>query len=231
MESIIKSEKLHRSFLMGQIPLHVLKGIDLKIGRGEFVSIMGPSGSGKSTLMHIIGCLDRPSSGRIYIGGENVSKMDDNELAFIRGRKIGFVFQFYHLIPSLSVLRNIMLPMILNDLRFDDRKGRALEALRLVGLENRSDFMPNQLSGGERQRVAIARALVHEPEILLADEPTGNLDSKNGKEIMKLLKKLNEEKKITIVLITHDQNIASWAKRHIYVKDGKVEKDTGGKRI
>lgn len=228
MESAIRAEKLHKTFHLGKVPLHVLRGIRFEIKRGEFVSIMGPSGSGKSTLMHILGCLDRPSMGHVYIGGNKVSLMSDDELAFIRGRKIGFVFQFYHLIPSLSVLRNVMLPMILNDMRTTDREKKALEALQMVGLEKRKDFMPNQLSGGERQRVAIARALVNEPEIILADEPTGNLDSKNGKEVMKLLKDLNEKKKITIVLITHDSNIAAWSHRHIYLKDGKVKKDVKG---
>ncbi|MBI4177239.1 MAG: ABC transporter ATP-binding protein [Candidatus Aenigmarchaeota archaeon] len=226
-ESAIKTENLHKTFRLGNMLLRILRGISLEIKHGEFVSIMGPSGSGKSTLMHILGCLDRPSIGHVYIGGEKVSLMEDDELAFVRGRKIGFVFQFYHLIPSLSVLRNVMLPTILNGLQASGREKKALEALQMVGLEKRKDFMPNQLSGGERQRVAIARALVNEPEIILADEPTGNLDSKNGKEIIKLLKDLNEKKKITIVLITHDSNIAALARRHIYIKDGKIERDTG----
>ncbi|MBI4174419.1 MAG: ABC transporter ATP-binding protein [Candidatus Aenigmarchaeota archaeon] len=225
-ESAIRTENIHKTFHLGKVPLRILRGISLEVGRGELVSVMGPSGSGKSTLMHILGCLDRPSSGQVYIGGDKVSLMSDDELAFIRGRKIGFVFQFYHLVPSLSVMKNVTLPMVLNGIN-GGREKKGMELLKLVGLERRKDFMPNQLSGGERQRVAIARALVNEPEIILADEPTGNLDSKTGKGIMQLLTDLNKKKGITIVLITHDKNVAAWAKRHIYVKDGKIESDTG----
>ena len=225
LKTAIKTKDLHRTFYLDDVPVHVLKGINLQINKGEFVSIMGPSGSGKSTVMHIMGCLDRPSSGTLHVGDENTSDLNDDQLAFIRGKKIGFVFQFFFLIPSLSVLKNVMMPMILTG-SGNNRKEKAEKMLGFVGLKKRKDFMPSQLSGGERQRVAIARALVNDPEILLVDEPTGNLDSKTGKDIMDLLGQLNKKKDVTLVVITHDPKVAARATRHIYIQDGKIIKDS-----
>lgn len=223
MDELIRVEDLKKTYLMGDYALEVLKGIDLTVKKGDALSIMGPSGSGKSTLVQIMGCLDKPTSGKLYIDGVDVSTMTDKELAEIRGKKIGFVFQFFFLIPTLSAVQNVELPMIFNGFSADERHKRACELLELVGLGDRSEHKPSELSGGERQRVAIARALANDPKIIFADEPTGNLDSKSGQEIIDLLMKLNK-KGYTIIIVTHDVNIARHAKRIVHIKDGLVEK-------
>jgi len=220
---VIKVENLKKKYLLGNVELEVLRGIDLTVKRGDSLSIMGPSGSGKSTLLHIMGCLDKPTSGRLYIDGTDVSTMTDNELAEVRSKKIGFVFQFFFLIPTISAVENVELPMIFNGLSPEDRRKRSVELLELVGLGERAEHKPSELSGGERQRVAIARALANDPRIVFTDEPTGNLDSKSGEEIIKLLMKLNK-KGYTIVIVSHDINIARHAKKIVYIKDGLIEK-------
>ncbi|QLJ52711.1 MAG: ABC-type antimicrobial peptide transport system, ATPase component [Candidatus Fermentimicrarchaeum limneticum] len=223
MDDVIKVENLKKKYLLGNVELEVLRGIDLTVKRGDSLSIMGPSGSGKSTLLHIMGCLDKPTSGRLYIDGTDVSTMTDNELAEVRSKKIGFVFQFFFLIPTISAVENVELPMIFNGLPPEDRRKRSAELLELVGLGERAEHKPSELSGGERQRVAIARALANDPRIVFTDEPTGNLDSKSGEEIIKLLMKLNK-KGYTIVIVSHDINIARHAKKIVYIKDGLIEK-------
>jgi len=229
MDNIIDCEQLTKIYKMDGFESKVLSDVDLKIKKGEVMAIMGPSGSGKSTLLHIIGCLDKPTKGRLLIDGKDVSKMDDDELAKIRREKIGFVFQFFHLIPSLTALANIMLPMSFAGVDAVEQKKRAEELLKMVGLGSRLNNKPNALSGGERQRVAIARSMANNPVIILADEPTGNLDSKSGEEVIKILMELNKEFGTTIILITHDKNIASCSKRTIHLKDGViVESSKGG---
>ncbi len=223
MQPVIELKKLKKTYQLGETQLDVLKGIDIIIKKGERIAIMGPSGSGKSTVLHIAGCLDRPTSGKIIIEGKDVSKLSDNELAKIRREKIGFVFQFFYLIPALSALENVALPGV-----FSGKKDRIIVAeklLRLVGLGDRMHHKPPQLSGGERQRVAIARSMINNPKIIFADEPTGNLDSKSGKDIMNILMKLNKEADVTLVIVTHDQNIASKTDRIIYLKDGIIIKE------
>jgi len=207
---------------MGEVEVQALRDADLKIKENEFVAIIGPSGSGKSTLMHMIGCLDRPSSGKIFLDGIDISKLNDSGLARLRGKKIGFIFQFFNLYPTLTAKENVELPMLILEVDRKERERRALELLEIVGLKKRIEHLPSQLSGGERQRVAIARALANDPSILLADEPTGNLDTKTGSEIMKFLNKLQKEKKLTIVMVTHELHIARYAERIIHVKDGKI---------
>jgi len=202
--------------------VRALKGVSLKIHEKDFIAIIGPSGSGKSTLLHMLGCLDKPTKGKVLIDGKDVSKMNDEDLARIRREKIGFVFQTFNLIPTLTALENVELPMKLNGKKASEARERAKELLKIVGLEKRLDHLPSQLSGGEQQRVAIARALANEPEIILADEPTGNLDSKTGFEIVKLMKKLNREG-YTFVIVTHDLRIADFANKKIRIKDGKLE--------
>jgi putative ABC transport system ATP-binding protein len=209
---------------MDSISVVGVENINLKIGRGEFVCVMGPSGSGKSTMLHLMGCLDKPTSGRIFIDGIDVSKMSEDELADLRKEKIGFVFQFFNLYPTLTALENVELPMIIAEKDKDFRKRRAIELLKIVGMEEFKDHLPSQLSGGQRQKIAIARALANNPPIILADEPTGNLDSKSGEEIMKIFKELNERGK-TIVVVTHNENVAKFAERIIRLKDGKIIKD------
>jgi ABC-type lipoprotein export system ATPase subunit len=210
---------------MEDVEVPALKNISLKINKGERIALVGPSGCGKSTLLHLIGCLDRPSKGKIIIDGKDVSKLNDNELAKIRGRKIGFVFQFFYLISTLNALRNVMLPTTLSDVNKTDVKKKAEKFLEIVGLKKREHHLPSQLSGGERQRVAIARAMINNPEIILADEPTGNLDSKSGKDIMEILMKLNKENNVTLIIVTHDHAIAHNAERIIYLKDGEIVKE------
>jgi putative ABC transport system ATP-binding protein len=215
----IRLEKLEKAYKLGDVELKVLNGINLEIKKGEKVAIMGPSGSGKSTILHIAGCLDRPTSGKVFVDKKDVSKLSDNELARIRRDKIGFVFQFFYLIPSLTALGNVMLPMIFSG---KQNRKKAEKLLDDVGLSERKDHLPAQLSGGERQRVAIARAMANDPAVIMADEPTGNLDSKSGKEIIDYLIKLNKEKEMTLIIVTHDKSIASNADRIIYLKDGKI---------
>jgi putative ABC transport system ATP-binding protein len=206
---------------LGSVKVPALKGVSLEIERGSFVAIMGPSGSGKSTLMNIIGCLDRPTEGSVEIEGVETTRMDRSQLAYIRNRKIGFVFQSFNLLPRVSALDNVILPFLYSDRPKDHHREKALELLRLVGLENRIMHKPNELSGGQKQKVAIARALVNDPAIILADEPTGNVDSRSGLEIMILLQKLNDEG-MTILMVTHDPSIAQHSKKIIYFRDGKI---------
>lgn len=225
MNEIIKIDRLRRDFQVGSEVVHALKGISFSITEGEFVSIMGSSGSGKSTLLNIMGCLDRPTSGEYYIDGTAVSKRTKDELSTLRNRKIGFVFQSYNLLSRTSALENVELPLLYNNtISSKERKEKARQALEQVGLQDRMDHMPNQLSGGQQQRVAIARALVNDPVILLADEATGNLDTRTSYEIMSLFQKLNKEGK-TIAFVTHEPDIAIFTSRTIQLRDGHIVKD------
>jgi putative ABC transport system ATP-binding protein len=219
---VIEAENLSKVYRMGTIEVHALCGLSLKIARGEVVAIMGPSGSGKSTLMNIIGCLDRPTSGEFLLDGEKTAQLKDDQLASIRNRKVGFVFQSFNLLSRASALYNVELPMRYAGIR-GGRRNRAREALEAVGLADRIHHRPNELSGGQQQRVAIARALVNNPAIILADEPTGNLDSKSGDEIMHLLLSLNVERGTTLVIVTHDPDVAAVTHRRIHIRDGVVE--------
>jgi putative ABC transport system ATP-binding protein len=222
-EYIVETVNLRKTYMSGGRPLEVLKGVDLKVLRGEFMAIMGPSGSGKSTLLNMIGALDRPTSGEVFINDTNISKLNDNQIADLRNREIGFIFQFFNLIPRMDAQGNVELPMAIAGKSRGDRHKRAKELLELVGLGDRADHKPSQLSGGEQQRVAIARALANEPNILLADELTGNLDSRTGSEIMHLLRNLNEEEGKTFILITHDPAVGQQTDRLISFKDGVIE--------
>jgi len=221
---VIRTYDLWKTYVMGDQTINAVSGVDIEIKRGEYVAIMGPSGSGKSTLMNLIGCLDSPSKGEYYINGSLVSAMTDDALAHIRNKEIGFVFQTFNLLPRASSLHNVELPLIYSGIPSSERIVRAKKALAQVDLSNRMDHKPNELSGGQRQRVAIARALVNNPSILLADEPTGNLDSATGVEIMALFERLYQEGN-TIIVVTHELDIARHAHRIIHVRDGKVEKD------
>lgn len=225
MEKVIEIKKITRNFQLGQEVVHVLKGIDLHIDKGEYVAIMGPSGSGKSTLMNLLGCLDTPTSGSYVLNGSDVSKMSDDELADIRNKEIGFVFQTFNLLPRTTALDNVALPMIYAGATKNQRNERAKEVLTNVGLADRMDHKPNQLSGGQRQRVAVGRALVNNPSIILADEPTGNLDSKTSLEIMHLFDKIHQAGN-TVILVTHEEEVAEHAHRIIRLKDGMIESDT-----
>jgi putative ABC transport system ATP-binding protein len=221
---VIRTYDLWKTYVMGDQEIHAVSGVDVVIQKGEYVAIMGPSGSGKSTLMNLIGCLDTPSSGLYYLNGKLASDMEDDELARIRNKEIGFVFQTFNLLARASALHNVELPLIYAGISSTERNQRAREALRAVDLEKRMDHKPNELSGGQRQRVAIARALVNQPSILLADEPTGALDSNTGNEIMALFARLHQQGN-TIVLVTHEPDIAAHANRIIHIRDGKVERD------
>ncbi|MEK6845731.1 MAG: ABC transporter ATP-binding protein [Nanoarchaeota archaeon] len=221
---IIKLKDVWKTYVMGKVSLDVLKGINVDIYRGEFVAILGPSGSGKSTLMNQVGLLDVPSKGKITIDEVDISTLEESDLAQLRGKKIGFVFQQFNLIPALTALDNVILPTIFQGLGPEERDKRARELLALVGLADRMTHRPNELSGGQQQRVAIARALVNNPEIILADEPTGNLDTKSGEQVMELLMELHHKEHKTIILVTHDIEKARHAERIIYLKDGEVEK-------
>ena len=223
-DAVIQIENLTRVYQMGETEVRALAGVSLEVQRNEYIAIMGPSGSGKSTLMNMIGCLDTPSSGEYVLNGNRVSQMNDSDLAEVRNREIGFVFQTFNLLPRTSCLANVELPLIYAGVKASDRKERALEVLDKVGLGDRVDHKPNELSGGQRQRVAIARALVNSPSILLADEPTGNLDTKTGDEIMLLFEELYRAGN-TIILVTHENEIAEYARRIVRLRDGLVEKD------
>ncbi|MEH7436479.1 ABC transporter ATP-binding protein [Neobacillus drentensis] len=222
---MIRLENITRSFMLGKENVHVLNGISLTIESGEFVAIMGPSGSGKSTLMNIIGCLDKPTEGEYFLASENVSHYNDKELARVRNQSIGFVFQQFHLLPRLSALKNVELPMIYAGISKKERQARAEEALIKVGLSDRMNHLPNALSGGQKQRVAIARAIVNQPKLILADEPTGALDSKTSIDIMDQFSKLNEEG-VTVVVVTHESEVAQYANRTIMVRDGLIQSPT-----
>jgi putative ABC transport system ATP-binding protein len=221
---MITTHDLWKTYVMGDEEIHALRGLSINIERGEYVAIMGPSGSGKSTLMNLIGCLDTPTKGSYQLNGKEVAAMNDDDLARIRNEEIGFVFQTFNLLPRATALHNVELPLVYAGVSSKDRQTRAMQALEKVELTSRSTHRPNELSGGQRQRVAIARALVNNPSILLADEPTGNLDSKTGEEIMTVFSKLHQGGN-TIILVTHEADIAAHAHRVIYVRDGQVEKD------
>ena len=218
-----------KTYKMDGIKLDAIRNMSISIKEGEFVAIMGASGSGKSTLLHIIGLLDRPTTGSIIIDGINSNNLDDDQLAEFRGQKIGFVFQSFNLYPTMTAMQNIELPLMIQEYNQEERENKARELLKAVGLADRVNHMPSQLSGGQKQRVAIARALVTDPDIVLADEPTGNLDSKSGKELLDMLVKINEDGR-TIIVITHDPNIASYAKRIIKIKDGNIVSDNKSKK-
>lgn len=222
---LIRLDHVHKIYKMGEVEIHALRGISLSISKGEFVAIMGSSGSGKSTTMNVLGCLDKPTKGHYFLDGQDVSGLSKDELADIRNRKIGFVFQGFNLLPRTSALENVELPMLYLGLKAAERHRRAKEALELVGLGQRLSNMPNQLSGGQQQRVAIARALVNEPSIILADEPTGNLDSRTSIEVMGVFQYLNRERGITVALVTHEPDIAQYATRVVVFKDGRISRD------
>jgi len=222
---VIHLEGVHKTYTMGDVEVHALRGVSLDIGAGEFVAIMGTSGSGKSTMMNIAGCLDRPTRGTYVLDGQDVSSLSKDERADIRSRKLGFVFQGFNLLSRTSALENVELPMLYAGVEAGERRRRAVEALRAVGLAGREQNHPNQLSGGQQQRVAIARALVNDPTLILADEPTGALDSRTSVEVMEIFQRLNRERGITLVLVTHEPDIAAYADRIVVFKDGKIKKD------
>ena len=223
MTFIVEARDVRKSYRLGKISVPALRGVSFDVGEGEFLTIFGPSGSGKSTLLHLIGGLDRPDGGEISVDGSNILKLGDDELARLRLTKIGFVFQFFNLLPRITALANVELPLAIANLPEKESTERAKETLKLVGLETRMDHRPSELSGGEQQRVAIARALINDPKIVLADEPTGNLDTKIGGEIVQLMRRLNKEEGQTFVIITHDATVAENADRTLYLKDGLIE--------
>lgn len=222
MKTIIKLENVWKIYKLGKIDIPALRGISLEIKEKTFISIIGPSGSGKSTLLNIIGCLDFPTRGKVFLDGQDVATLSEEELARIRGKKIGFIFQQFNLLWNLNALENVILPMIFQKIPEEERAKKAEKLLEIVGLKERIYHKPAELSGGEQQRVAIARALANDPEIIIADEPTGNLDSKSGEKIMEILKKLHQDQKTTIVVVTHDPKIASFSNQIIKIKDGKI---------
>lgn len=221
---VVETADLKKTYILGKVPVNALQGVNLKVEKGDFVAILGPSGSGKSTLLNMIGALDKPSEGKVFINGVDVSTLNDNQLADLR-RSIGFVFQFFNLIPRLNAIGNVELTLSIAGLDKNERRKRAEELLESVGLKERVKHKPAELSGGERQRVAIARALANNPEFLLMDEPTGNIDSKTAKEIMGLVKRLNKDEGVTIIMITHDQQLATQAKRIVKMLDGSIIKE------
>jgi putative ABC transport system ATP-binding protein len=223
MEDLLEARGIKKAYKMGKVMVPALRGVSFKAAKGEFIVVLGPSGSGKSTLMHILGALDRPDEGNVFIDGMDLSALSDDELAEVRLRKIGFVFQFFNLLPRFTAFKNVEIPLALADFSDKESYERAKEVLRLVGLEDRMNHRPSELSGGEQQRVAIARALVNSPSIILADEPTGNLDTTTGWEIVQLMRRLSEEKKQTFVIVTHDPALAEVADRMILLKDGLIE--------
>jgi len=224
MAKIIQIEQLTKIYHLGKVKVEALRGVSFEINTGDFVSIMGPSGSGKSTLMHIIGCLDYPTGGKYFLSGQDVSKLNDNQLALFRNRKIGFVFQEFNLLAKATILRNVELPLTYNNVHSKNKKQLAVQALKEVGLGDRLKHRPNEISGGQKQRVSIARALVNRPSIILADEPTGNLDSKTGRDIMEMIKKLHDIGN-TIILVTHEPEIAQYSQRVLHLKDGVIDRD------
>ena len=223
---LVKLEKINKTYKMGDIVVNALSDINLQVKYGEYIAILGPSGSGKSTLMNVLGCLDKPSSGKYFLDNKDVSDLSRNELATVRNQKIGFIFQSFNLLDYCSALENVALPLVYRGVSRSDRLARAREILEQVGLGDRVGHKPNELSGGQKQRVAVARALVSEPEVILADEPTGNLDSKSGEDVMNLFSKLSESGK-TIIVVTHDQKLAKRMRRVIEISDGKVKSDRG----
>ena len=224
MTEIVEAVNLKKTYLLGKVPVEALRGVNLRVESGDFLAVLGPSGSGKSTLLNLIGALDKPTEGSLRIEGVDISKLDDNQLSDLR-RRIGFVFQFFNLIPRFTARENVELSMSIAGLSRAERKKRAEEVLEVVGLKPRMNHKPAELSGGEQQRVAIARALVNEPRFLLMDEPTGNIDSKTAYEIMELIKRLNKERGVTIIMVTHDQRLAGQAKRAVQMYDGVVAKE------
>lgn len=227
MTAALEAVDVTRTYKMDGVAVTALQGVSVRIEEGEFAAILGPSGSGKSTLMHLLGCLDRPTTGTLHISGRDVAKLSDGELAELRNQTIGFVFQSFHLLARTSARENVALPLVYRGVSRGERRRRATEALSRVGLKHRLEHRPSQLSGGEQQRVAIARALVGDPRVVLADEPTGNLDTKTGHEVMDLLARLNEEQGVAIVLVTHEPEVAERARRQIHIRDGQIEHDTG----
>jgi len=223
-KTIIELKDVWKIYQMGQVEVPALQGVNLKINKGEFVAIVGPSGSGKSTMMNLVGCLDLPSKGGIYLDNHNIANLDESKLAQIRGQKIGFVFQQFNLIPNLTALENVMLPLAFQGVGDSEAEKKALKLLNLVGLGDRTRHLPTQLSGGQMQRVSIARALANDPEVILADEPTGNLDSTTGRFIMDFLGKIHKDDSKTIIMVTHDLNLSKAAEKVVHIKDGKVEK-------
>lgn len=230
MTAMITIEGMTKVYKMGDIEVHALRGVDVKINKGEFVAIMGPSGSGKSTLMNMIGCLDTPTAGRYALDGIEVASLNDNQLSSVRARKLGFVFQQYMLLPRQTALANVEMPMVYRGIPAADRKQRAALALEIVGMGNRMDHRPNELSGGQQQRVAIARALAGSPAVILADEPTGALDSKTSEEIMHMLTQLNREQQLTIIIVTHEADVAAYADRILTIRDGIIIDDRRNQR-
>ncbi len=222
---VIDARDITKIYQMGDVQVRALRGASLQVGRGELVAIMGPSGSGKSTLMNILGCLDQPTSGEYFLEGKEIDRLDDNQLAEIRGRRIGFVFQTFNLLPRTTALSNVELPLVYGGVGGRQRRDRAMAALDAVGLGDRLHHRPNELSGGQQQRVAIARALINKPSIILADEPTGNLDSKSGAEIMAIFQRLNQEQGITIIFVTHEPEIAQHTRRIVRLSDGRIVED------
>jgi len=230
-ETLIKLNNVWKIYEMGEVKVEALRGLDLQIKEGEMVSIMGPSGSGKSTAVNLIGCLDIPSKGKVFLEGKDISKLTESDLAQIRGKKIGFIFQQFNLINTLTALENIMLPMTFQGILREERVERAKKLLEMVDLGDRIDHRPTELSGGQQQRVAIARSLSNDPQVVLADEPTGNLDSKTGINVMNFLERLHEDEGKTIIMVTHDKNVAKYADRTEFLMDGKIKsKSKGGKK-
>ncbi len=227
-EGIIRITGLTRHFKMGEQVVHALDGIDLSVTRGELLTIMGPSGSGKSTLLYLIGGLDRPTSGELWVNQREITQLDENDLAGYRGKEVGFIFQAFHLVPTMTALQNVEFPLVFSGVPTQQRRKRALALLERVGLGDRTGHKPTELSGGQQQRVAIARALANDPAIILADEPTGNLDTQTGREVMALLGQLNREEGRTIVIVTHDPAISAYATRTIHLLDGKIVNGAGG---
>jgi len=228
--AVIELVDVWKTYAMGGVPVHALRGLSLVVEKEDFVVVLGSSGSGKSTFMNMVGALDVPTKGKIFLDGKDISHFDESHLAQLRGQKIGFIFQQFNLIPSLSAWQNVALPMIFQGKSKEEREARAKELLASVGLGERMEHRPSQLSGGEQQRVAIARALANDPDMILADEPTGNLDSKTGKQIMDLISRLHEDKKKTIVMVTHDLDLVAYAHKTIYLKDGQVTREDRRKR-